>query len=88
MSERCWLEHFVVKLDDSQNGRNSMGKYSTMPFSVFWSCILEVVDLEFMKRVGAALDRSREMTPGNMTFSIESVIKLGSMAIRKTEIYC
>ena len=57
-----------------------MGKYSTMPFSVFGSCILEVVDLEFMKRVGAALDPSREMTPGNMTFSLHSVTKLGSMA--------
>ena len=65
-----------------------MGKYSTMPFSVFGSCILEVVDLVFMKRVGAALDPSREMTPGNMTFSMKSVIKFGSMAIRKTEIYC
>ena len=65
-----------------------MGKYSTISFSVFWNCILEVVDLRFMKRVGAALDPSREMTPGNMTFSMKSVIKLGSMAIRKTEIYC
>ena len=80
MSERCWLKHFVVRLDDSQNGRNSMGKYSTMPFSVFGSCILEVVDLVFMRRVGAALGSSREMTPGNMTFSMKSVIKLGSMA--------
>ena len=65
-----------------------MGKYSTMPFSVFGSVILEVVDLVFMRRVGAALDSSREMTPGNMILGMKSVIKLGSMAIRKTEIYC
>ena len=86
MSERCWLNYFVVKLDDSQNGRNSMGKYSTISFSVFGSFILEVVDLVFMRRVGGALGSSREMTPGNMTFSMKSVVKLGSMAIRKTEI--
>ena len=65
-----------------------MGKYSTISFSVFRSVILEVVDVEFMRRVGAALGSSREMTPGNMTFSMKSVIKFGSMAIRKTEIYC